>query len=173
MVVTPKPTPTSTGRRREELPLPVRAWVRIMRTYNRIDRRSSEGFRAWGLSPARFDVINHAGLNDGITQQDLADALLVTKGNITQLLDSLERDGLIHREKVGRVKRIHLTDLGREVRGRAMVRHVELISQAMDGLTRDEQQTLVTLLRKIERSLDTDRPPARTIDAFHHETRTA
>ena len=155
MVTARTSTPTPTRRRREELPLPVRAWVRIMRIYNRIDRRSADGMRAWNLSPARFDIINHAGLNDGATQQELADALLVTKGNVTQLLDSLERDGLIRREKCGRMKRIHLTEAGIEVRERAMAHHVELVSKAMDALSPEEQQSLVTLLRKLERSLDT------------------
>lgn len=158
MVMTHTSLPTR--RRREELPLPVRAWVRIMRIYNRIDRRSADGMRAWGLSPARFDIINHAGLNEGATQQELADALLVTKGNVTQLLESLERDGLIRREKCGRMKRVYLTDAGREARERAMTSHLQTLTGAMDGLTPDEQQTLVRLLRKLERGLDTCRATA-------------
>lgn len=147
-------TPDTTRRRRDELPLPVRAWVRIMRIYNRIDRRSAEGMRAWDLTPARFDVINHAGLNEGATQQELADALLVTKGNITQLLDALQRDRLIRREKCGRTNRVYLTDAGRALRERATECHVAQIEQAMRGLTPDEQQTLADLLRKLERGLD-------------------
>ena len=158
MPTTETAQPIPTRRRREELPLPVRAWVRIMRIYNRLDRRSADGMRAWSLSPARFDVINHAGLNEGATQQELADALLVTKGNVTQLLDSLERDGLIRREKCGRIKRVYLTDTGRAVRERAMTSHVALISAAMDALDPGEQQQLVNLLRKLERGLDSCRP---------------
>ena len=42
-----------------------------------------------------------------------------TQPRTTRLLDSLERDGLIRREKCGRMKRIHLTDAGVEVRERA------------------------------------------------------
>jgi DNA-binding MarR family transcriptional regulator len=155
MVTTETRQPTPTRRRREELPLPVRAWVRIMRIFNRIDRRSAEAMRAWDLTPARFDVINHAGLNEGATQQELADALLVTKGNVTQLLDALERDGLIRRDKCGRMKRVYLTDRGRAVREQAMTSHVALIAKAMHALSPDEQQTLVNLLRKLERGLDT------------------
>lgn len=153
-MVTTQPTP-STRRRREELSLPVRTWVRIMRIYNRIDRRSADRMRAWGLSPARFDIINHAGLNEGATQQELADALLVTKGNVTQLLESLERDGLIRRDKCGRMKRVYLTDAGRAARENAMTSHLDMITRAMDGLSPDEQQTLAHLLRKLERGLDT------------------
>ena len=150
-------TSVTSKRRRLDLPLPVRTWVRMMRIFNRIDRRSAEGFRSWNLSVARFDVINHAGLYDGVTQQELADALLVTKGNIAQLLDSLERDGLILRERCGRSNMVHLTDTGRELRENAMGCHINTISMAMSALTDEEQQTLSNLLRKLERGLDTDK----------------
>ncbi len=146
-------TPPTARRRWQDLPTPVRTWVRLMRIYNRIDRRSAEGMRAWDLTPGRFDIINHAGLHDGATQQELANALLVTKGNVTQLLDSLERDGLIRREKCGRMNRIHLTDAGWQVRESVMTNHVALISEAMSSLTTEEQQTLGNLLRKLERGL--------------------
>lgn len=163
-------TPPPADRRRAELPLPVRTWVRIMRIYHRIDRRSAEGMRQWGLSTARFDVINHTGLHEGATQQELADALLVTKGNITQLLDALERDGLVRREKCGRMNRVYLTDAGRAVRRRAMAGHVDLVSKAMVALSPDEQQTLANLLRKLERSLETC-PAAGQSDTTQPETR--
>lgn len=150
---TQKSTETS-HRRRHDLPLPVRTWVRIMRIFHRIDRRSAEGMRDWNLSVARFDILNHAGVHEGATQQELADALLVTKGNICQLLDSLERDELIRREKHGRSNRVFLTDTGRELRANAMHNHVELISTAMNALSDEELTTLTTLLRKVERGLD-------------------
>jgi DNA-binding PadR family transcriptional regulator len=38
----------------------------------------------------------------GLSQQDLAATLLVTKGNVTQLLDRMQRDGLIVRCQEGR-----------------------------------------------------------------------
>jgi DNA-binding MarR family transcriptional regulator len=146
-------------RRRQDLPLPVRTWVRLMRVYNRIDRRSAATMRACNLSVGRFDVINHAGLNEGATQQELADALLVTKGNIAQLLDSLEREGLLRRERCGRTNRIYLTAEGHALRSRAMARHLDIIGSAMSALTDEEQKHLSTLLRKLERGLDTRPDP--------------
>ncbi|CAN5655746.1 MAG: MarR family transcriptional regulator [Chloroflexia bacterium] len=147
-------TSSPTTQRRQELPLPVRTWVRLMRVFHRIDRQSSDRFRDLSLSVGRFDVVNHAGLHEGATQQELADALLVTKGNICQLLDSLERDGLLRRQKEGRANRVYLTSTGREIRERAMERHISEISRSMSALDDDEQQTLLTLLRKLERGLD-------------------
>ncbi len=126
-----------------------------MRVFHRIDRQSSDRLRELSLSVGRFDVVNHAGLHEGATQQELADALLVTKGNICQLLDSLERDGLLRRQKEGRANRVYLTSTGREIRERAMERHICEISRSMSALDDDEQRTLLTLLRKLERGLDT------------------
>lgn len=148
-------TSSTSRRRRQDLPLPVRTWVRLMRVFHRIDRRSAENMRAWNLSVGRFDVINHAGLNEGATQQELADALLVTKGNVAQLLDSLEREGLLRRERCGRMNRIYLTEAGHEIRTKVMDCHADVIADAMRGLTEDEQVQLGTLLRKLERSLNT------------------
>ena len=57
------------------------------------------------------------------------------------------------------MKRVYLTDRGRSVREGAMASHLELISGAMETLSPAEQQTLVTLTRKLERGLDTCQPP--------------
>jgi len=51
---------------------------------------------------------------EGQSQQELADSLLVTKGNVCQLLGRMEADGLIRRDQEGRVNRVFLTDKGRE-----------------------------------------------------------
>ena len=133
--------------------LAVLTWVRLMRVYQKVDRRTAEEMKQWKLSVSRFDILNHAGVREGRTQQELADALLVTKGNICQLLDGMEADGLLRRRRSGRTNHIYLTDEGRALREASLARHEERIGQEMSALTPDEQQTLLTLLRKLDRSL--------------------
>ena len=41
---------------------------------------------------AAVAVLNHAGNREGKTQQELADALMVTKGNVCQVLDGMEAE---------------------------------------------------------------------------------
>jgi DNA-binding MarR family transcriptional regulator len=132
------------------------AWLRLARIYHRIDLRSAETMKCFGLSVSRFDVLNHAGTPEGRTQQDLAAALLVTKGNVTQLLDGLEQDGLIERRRDGRAKRIYLTDRGRDLRQRAVTAQEAAIAAEFSVLDQQEQRQLIALLRKVERRL-TDR----------------
>lgn len=137
-----------------ETTLPVLAWIRLMRVYHKMDRRTAGEMRAHDLSVSRFDVINHAGAREGRTQQELADALLVTKGNVCQLLDAMERDRLLYRQREGRANRIYLTDEGRHVRQKALRQHEERIARDLGALSTDEQQTLLALLRKLDRSLE-------------------
>lgn len=129
------------------------AWLRLARIYHRIDQRSAETMKCFGLSVSRFDVLNHAGTPEGQTQQDLASSLLVTKGNVTQLLDGLERDGLIERRRDGRSKRVYLTSRGRELRQQAVAAQEAEIAREFAVLGHDNLQTLIALLRTVERNL--------------------
>src|SRR5439155_1113069 len=91
------------------------AWLRLVRVFQKVDRASTESLRYRQLSPAQLDVLAKVGSTEGISQQELADALLVTKGNVCQLLDKMEGSGLLERRPDGRVNRLFLTDQGRRV----------------------------------------------------------
>lgn len=125
----------------------------MMRVHQQIDRRTAAVMKAHNLSVGRFDVLNHTGLHEGCTQQELADKLFVTKGNVTQLLDGMEADGLLYRRRKGRTNLIYLTDVGQQLRQAAMADQLANIADAMAALSPDELTTLQTLLRKIDRSL--------------------
>lgn len=129
------------------------AWIRLMRVYLKIDRNTALLMKEHGLSVARFDVLVHAGAREGRTQQELADAMFVTKGNICQLLDGMERDGLLYRRRKGRTNLIHLTDEGRALRKRALEDQQQHLEQSMRSLSPNELQVLQSLLRKIDRSI--------------------
>jgi DNA-binding MarR family transcriptional regulator len=98
-------------------------------------------------------VLAHVGAAEGITQRELADSLLVTKGNITQLLDRVERRGLISRRREGRTNRLYLTDEGRRLFAEVVPAHEALIDDRLSVLSREEQQRLHELLRKLDRAL--------------------
>lgn len=132
----------------------VLAWLRLMRVYHKIDHRSAALMKQWKLSVSRFDVLNHAGNREGKTQQELADALMVTKGNVCQVLDGMEAEGLLYRRRSGRTNHIYLTDRGRELREELIPTQEAEIERAFSVLSDDEQRTLLGLLRKVDRSLD-------------------
>jgi DNA-binding MarR family transcriptional regulator len=90
----------------------VLAWLRLARIYQKVDSASAQLFQGHGLNTAQFDVLARVGAQPGMTQQQLAQSLLVTKGNISQLLDRMEQQGLVERRQEGRNKHLYLTAQG-------------------------------------------------------------
>jgi DNA-binding MarR family transcriptional regulator len=131
----------------------VLAWMRLARVFQKIDRASAEHLRAWRLSIAQFDVIAQVGSSAGITQQELADKLLVTKGNICQLLDRLEQHGLIRRRQEGRVNHLFLTDAGQQLYQQTVPAQEAFIAGQFAALAPEEQTQLLAILRKLDHAL--------------------
>ena len=88
-----------------------------------------------------------------VPQQELADSLLVTKGNVTQILARMEERGLILRRREGRTNRLFLTDEGRPLFAEVVPAHEALIDERLSVLSQGEQARLHELLRKLDRAL--------------------
>ncbi len=131
----------------------VLAWMRLARVFQKISAISARQFREFDLSQAQFDVLAQIGAAEGLTQQELARKLLVTKGNISQLLARMEQHGLIERVQDGRCNGLHLTATGRELARTVVPQHEALISGLLAPLSEAEQRELLRLLRKLDRGL--------------------
>ncbi len=128
--------------------------MRLLRVTQKVERDLARQLKLWGLNNAQFDVLAHVGAAEGITQQELADSLLVTKGNVAQLLDRMQRRGLIERRPQGRINRLFLTDEGRRAFAEVVPAHEALIDEQFSVLCEEEQRQLFELLRKLDRALD-------------------
>jgi DNA-binding MarR family transcriptional regulator len=131
----------------------VLAWLRLNHVYQKIDRAQTVHLRSWGLSTAQFDVLAQVGAQQGITQQELANKLLVTKGNISLLLDRMEEMGLLKRYQEGRSNYLQLTADGQQLHDKVVPAHEELIATLMSELTASEITELQRLLRKLDHAL--------------------
>ena len=129
-------------------------WMRLMRVYHKVERRSAERLKGWGLSVAQFDVLAHVGAAEGITQQELADSLVVSKGNVCQLLDKMEGRGWISRVQEGRANRLFLTYEGRRLFEDVVPVHEADIAKRFSVLSEADQAQLHELLRKFDRALE-------------------
>jgi len=146
--------PTTRVRERTRRPdVPVLAWLRLARVFQKIHQRSVDEMRASGLTVAQFDVLVHVGAAEGATQQQVADALLVTKSNVCQLLDRMEKAGLVERRQQGRANRLYLTTDGRELHDRLVPAHEDHIAEWMSALGPDDQARLLGMLRTLDHAL--------------------
>ena len=94
----------------------MRVWFRFIRLESaHADRRRRTVCARIGLSVPQCDVLTTLTEEEGISQQDLAKRLYVTKGNISGLLDRLVAAGLVERRSIAADKRqyaIYLTPAG-------------------------------------------------------------
>lgn len=128
------------------------AWLRMARVVTRTSRAAAERLRGQGLTHAQFDVIAQVGSARGPTQQELADRLLVTQGNVCQLLDGLAKKGLVERRREGRSNHLFLTSRGQDLFEQVVPDHESWQAQRMSALSDEEQRDLLRLLRKLDRS---------------------
>lgn len=130
------------------------AWLRLVRVFVKITTHSERFFRQHGLNTAQFDVLAHVGAATTITQQDLAAVLLVTKGNVSQLLSKMEQTGLVVRQQDGRTNCLFLTAHGQELFEHVVPQHETLIATLFAPLSADEQRELLRLLRKLDHQIE-------------------
>ena len=131
----------------------VLAWLRMWRVVQKVERAAAEHLRAYGLNYAQFDVLAHVGAAEGCKQKELGESLLVTKGNVSHLVDQMERRGLVSRRQEGRTNRLYLTEEGRQLFEEVVPAHEDLVHQQMSALSEEEQAQLHELLRELDRSL--------------------
>ena len=100
---------------------------------------------------AVLDILNEAG-NQGLPLSELGKSLDVTKGNITGLIDRMERDGLAKRKddpKDRRVIRAVITSKGKKI-----LRDIQPVKdkwndRLFDGFSVKEKKDLNTLLNRL------------------------
>ena len=122
----------------------------MARVVQKMTRLSAEHLKPWNLSVAQFDAIAQIGSTERLAQQDLADRLLVTKGNVSQLVDRLEQRGIVGRCHEGRTQRLSLTAAGRQLYNEVVPAHERFIARQFATLCPEEQQHLRRLLRHID-----------------------
>jgi MarR family transcriptional regulator, organic hydroperoxide resistance regulator len=132
------------------------AWIKVGVVYQRTHQKLAALLRPLDLTVAQFDAIANLYVKDGVSQQELATQLLVTKGNVTGLVTRLEDHGLVERRADSedrRTNRLHLTREGRRVAQRALVIQRDLVESMMQGLDAAEREQLRALLDRLAEQL--------------------
>ncbi len=134
--------------------LPIQTWKRFLRFHDKVGRRLEQIFARRGVSSAQFDVLMALTVGgEGITQQELARRLLVTKGNVCGLIDRMETAGWVKRQvdqEDRRVNRLYLTDEGRKRATETLPDHKALVDEILGKLDPRELEHLYDILGKLD-----------------------
>src|SRR3954464_1794393 len=135
----------------------LRAWVQMSRTFYRVQRRIMSALAEHKITLPQFDVLATLRFSEGVTQQGLAERLLVTKGNVCGVLDRLEKLRWVERRPDAadrRANRLHLTPEGRRKVDALLPEHDRLVLETMRPLSAGDVKTLRTMLENWERTVD-------------------
>jgi DNA-binding MarR family transcriptional regulator len=107
------------------------------------------------VRPGRFAALMVLRDNPGITQTALGRAIARDKSTVTPLLQGLQREGLIRRDRSTTDRRsvtLRLTPAG-ETALRVLVRHARQHDRRLDAIVGDAKPEFLALLRKIANGL--------------------
>jgi MarR family 2-MHQ and catechol resistance regulon transcriptional repressor len=128
------------------------AYVKLIRAAESVVSRLHMGVEAAGLTMSQLGVLEALFHLGPMHQREIGQKLLKSGGNITMVVDNLERQGLVRRERDREDRRfvtVHLTEEGcRRIR-EFFPRHAAAITHEMSVLTPAEQEELGRLCRKL------------------------
>jgi DNA-binding MarR family transcriptional regulator len=133
-----------------------RNWVSVAKVHALVEKAMSAGLAPLELRLPHYDILANVYRYPGLTQQELADRMLVGRSNLSMLLPELERRGLVDRTADAgdrRLRRLSLTPAGAELTRRALAVHVALIEDMMRVLSAEECEALGDAMRRIGRHM--------------------
>lgn len=143
--------PTHYTGTREEI-IALNTFIKLTRATESLNARLAQRNTHPGLTTSQFgvlEVLYHLG---PMCQSELGSKLLKSGGNITLVIDNLEKHGLVHRERGIEDRRfitVSLTDAGRALITEVLPGHVQAITEEMSVLSNDELRELGDLCRKL------------------------
>ncbi len=132
----------------------VLSMIRIVRSFTEDTARMA---KRHGLNLPRLEVLLCLSDGEGISQQELSERLLVTKGNVCMTLQAMEAEGLVERRADTadqRTNRLYMTNTGRQRLVKTKPERVAQMAKTLGGLSPDEYRTLRQLLGRIEQTFE-------------------
>ncbi|HLS87131.1 MAG TPA: MarR family transcriptional regulator [Burkholderiales bacterium] len=135
----------------------LRIWLRLLTCTQLIERTVRSRLRSrFGTTLPRFDLMAQLERHpEGLKMSALSRLLMVTGGNVTGIVDQLEKEGLVERLAAPgdrRAFRIRLTRAGERSFAEMARAHEEWIVELLGGLTRREHEELLRLLARVKSS---------------------
>lgn len=136
----------------------LRIWLRLLTCTQLIEREVRSRLRSrFATTLPRFDLMAQLERHpEGLKMSALSRMLMVTGGNVTAIVDQLEKEGLVERldePDDRRAFRIRLTRAGRKSFAEMAREHETWIVELFEGLTKKDHEELLRLLAKLKTSV--------------------
>ncbi|MEM5472412.1 MarR family transcriptional regulator [Hoeflea sp. AS60] len=127
-------------------------WIAVARACQVMGLTLARALQPLDIKPPHLDILVNLFRTPGISQQDLADKLLVGRSNLSMLLPQLEKRGLLVRRgdtQDRRVLRLELTPEGTELTLEAIAIQSALIDRTMKTASTEECNLVGDVMTRI------------------------
>lgn len=131
------------------------AVLNIYFTATLLKKQADSFFKTLGLTDVQFNVLMllhyQAENNEGLSQAQLGEMMLVNRANITTLIDRMEKANLVIRTSVSNDRRtniIKLTANGKKLFAKAEPLYAQQVKGMMTGFNQAEQKNLIAVLER-------------------------
>jgi MarR family transcriptional regulator, 2-MHQ and catechol-resistance regulon repressor len=136
----------------EEEKLALDLTIKLARAHQALGNRINFEVVSAGVSSSQFGVLDALYHLGPLTLGDIAKKHLKSPNNMTSVVDTMERSGLVVRRRCENDRRVIYVDLtpkGREIFAKLWPVHVKRVTEAVANLSADEQKTLAELCKKL------------------------
>jgi MarR family 2-MHQ and catechol resistance regulon transcriptional repressor len=132
--------------------------LNFLHTYDQLHQILARYMTEYGLSRSSVNILMllRHGCDEGMQLHDLGELLLVSRANITGLMDHLEDKGYVKRlvdPQDRRARHARITQKGEALLDEFMPVHYRNLKGLLHGLSESERETLVELLKKVRLSM--------------------
>jgi DNA-binding MarR family transcriptional regulator len=129
----------------------LRLWLRLLSATTRIEDTIRQRLREqFGITLPRFDLMAQLEREpQGLSMGELSRRMMVTGGNVTSIVDQLEKEQLVQRQPQPGDRRayaVHLTPAGREAFSAMAIAHERWVVELLSPLPAHQQEQLHQLL---------------------------
>lgn len=124
----------------------------LFRAKNSFEALIRRDVLSYGLNTSEFGALEALYHKGKLTVQQLTEKVLIANSSMTYVLDNLSERSLISRTKDDKDKRVYtveLTEEGKLFMSEVYPKHYENMTSILSCLTKEEEKTLQTLLKKL------------------------
>ncbi len=132
-------------------------WYWLKRVYRNMINLHNHKLEKYGFTVSQVSVLAQLWREDGLTQKEIAERLQIKPPSLTGLVDTLVSRGWVLRkedEKDARIKRLYVTEEGRELSFKSLEVAKEMEDILCKGFTVEEKQLLFCWIKKMYTNLD-------------------
>jgi MarR family 2-MHQ and catechol resistance regulon transcriptional repressor len=126
--------------------------IKITRAADSIRSRILSAIDTTGITESQYYVMDTLYHSGPLTQKNIGEKVFRSGGNITLVIDNLEKLGYAKRVRGKEDRRyfsIHLTKAGTKIMGKIFPKFLKAVTDEMSGLSDEEHNELQRLSKKI------------------------